>query len=382
MARGLRRPRVRSTLAVSVLLVLLLPFSTAGDQLSPYTPEKFRGIYLSYWSAATPSRIEGVVKMARAGLINTVVIDIKDVTGHVAFDTRVPEVAEIGAKRVVLRDIDDLVRRLHEEGLYVIARMVVFSDPKLAAAKPAVGVHSAAKLEAAGNTLSVATLWRDRRKLAWIDPAAVEAWNYNIAIARDALSRGFDEINFDYIRFPSDGKLSDMRFPVWDGTTPRHKVIRAFYAYLREQLATATLSADLFGLSTVNRDALGIGQVIEDAFPYFDYVCPMVYPSHYAPGFIGKRNPAKYPYEVVHYSMKIAGERLAAMAAETDPRAKLRPWLQDFDLGADYTPEMVEAQIRAVRDGLSDQSVGFLLWSPRNVYHSESLRWARESSQR
>jgi len=314
--------------------------------------------------------------MARAGLINGVVIDIKDVTGRVAFDTVVPEATWYGSKQVILQDVEGLVDRLQAEGLYVIARMTVFSDPRLAATRPEVAVHSASELTQAGGLPSAQTLWRDRRGLAWIDPASLAAWQYNVAIARDAWQRGFDEINFDYIRFPSDGPLSDMWFPLWQGIGPRHETTRQFFAYVREEMGEAVISADLFGLSTVNRDGLGIGQVIEDALEYFDYVCPMIYPSHYARGFRGLENPAEHPYEVVSYSMVAAGRRLAAMGERA--RARLRPWLQDFDLGADYTPEMVYAQIHATREALGPEYSGFLLWNPRNTYQEQALELASQ----
>ncbi|MCP5116714.1 MAG: hypothetical protein GY953_38290, partial [bacterium] len=151
-----------------------------GSVVPSAAPDEFRAIYLSYWSAATPSRMEGVVEMAREGLINSVVIDVKDVTGHVGFDTRVARAEKIGAKRVVIRDLEKLVDRLQAEGLYVIGRVVVFSDPKLAEARPELGVHSKAKLGESTEELQVDTLWRDRRKLAWIDPSAIDAWDYNI----------------------------------------------------------------------------------------------------------------------------------------------------------------------------------------------------------
>ncbi len=366
---------MRKRVYVCALLALLLWGISAEALAAGPPPDEFRGVYLSAWSAATPARVVRVVEMARQGLINTVVIDVKDASGYVAFDAEVPAVADYEAKRVLIRDVESLVRRLHQQGLWVIARIVVFTDPRLAEARPELAVHSAARLAMSGGILSRETLWRDRRGLAWIDPAAREAWDYNAAIAEDALRRGFDEINFDYIRFPSDGVLADMVFPVWRQSQRRREVLAEFFAWLRRRLGFAVLSVDLFGLTTVNRDDLGVGQVIEDALPYFDYVCPMVYPSHYAPGFIGKANPAKYPYEVVFYSMKTAGERRAAMGARA--RAKLRPWLQDFDLGADYTPEMVMAQVQAARDALGEDYVGFIVWNPKNVYQTEALEMAR-----
>jgi hypothetical protein len=374
--------RVTAPTAVHFLLLLsisgVFPVSPAPLAHEP-SPKVFQAIYLTYWSAGTKSRVDRVIDMARSDRINAVVIDLKDAEGTVAYDARVPAAAEYGARRPIIRDVDALVERLHQAGLYVIARIVIFQDPVLARARPDLAVHSVSKMAEDTATLTVSTLWLDRKKLAWIDPAAKGAWEYNVAIARDALSRGFDEINFDYVRFPSDGNLHDMYFPAWDGKTPKHVVIRGFFAYLRQQLAGSTISADLFGLTTVKHDALGVGQMIEDAYEYFDYVCPMVYPSHYAVGFLGKQNPAEYPYEVVYHSMKSARERLLALDGA---RSELRPWLQDFNLGAIYDADMVKSQIRAVQDALGPDYRGYVLWSPSNVYTLEAISGLTQVSRR
>jgi len=336
-------------------------------------PKLFQGVYLTCWSAGSAKRIDRLIEMAREGRINSVVLDIKDASGYVAYEVAVPAVNGNDAKRVVIRDIASLVARLHRERLYVIARLVVFEDPRLALARPELAVHRLSKLASPETPLTSDTLWYDRKNLAWMDPNARETWDYNIAIAKDAFSRGFDEVNFDYIRFPSDGDLRDMYFPSWDGSTPRNEVIAAFFAHLRRQLEGRTISADLFGLSTVNSDDLGVGQVIEDAYRYFDYVCPMVYPSHYARGFLGEENPAKAPFKVVNYSMKSARDRLLAMNSDKRMTARLRPWLQDFNLGAVYDLEMVKAQIKALQEALGEHYVGFTMWNPSNRYNTEAL---------
>ncbi|HZS51250.1 MAG TPA: putative glycoside hydrolase [Bryobacterales bacterium] len=347
------------------------------------SPGAFQGVYLTSWSAGSPARIRRVIELAQAGRINTVVIDIKDATGYVAYATTAPDAARYGARRVTIRDVDSLLGRLHREGLYVIARIVVFQDPRLALARPELAVHQhleapPAESDGAGAALRpAAVLWLDRKHLAWIDPASREAWSYNAALAKEALSRGFDEINFDYVRFPSDGDLKQMEFPVWDGATPKREVIRRFFAYVRREMPDAVLSADLFGLSTVNHDDLGIGQVIEDAYPFFDYVCPMVYPSHFAAGFLGFPNPAEQPYRVVNYSLGSAGKRLRNARPV---RGRLRPWLQDFNIGARYDKDRVEAQIKAVQDALGDAYAGYLLWSPSNNYTEEALAVIPRSS--
>jgi len=208
-----------------------------------------------------------------------------------------------------------------------------------------------------------------------------------VELGREAAAAGVDELNFDYIRFPSDGNVEDIRYPVFDNSirTRRH-VIESFFAYLTSQLRStgAVLSADVFGLVTVRADDMGIGQVLEDALMHFDVVSPMVYPSHYGRGFMQFRNPAAHPYEVVHYSLAKAAERrhklFEALTAFTPPGntasteihvAAIRPWLQAFDLGAPYPPSAIRTQMRATTNaGFYD---GWLLWSASNKYAGESF---------
>ncbi len=352
----------------------------------PSPPAVVKGIYATSWSAGSASRVKYLTDLIEGTELNAIVIDIKDYSGYVAYRTGVPEIAASGAEGDIriLRP-NALIKTLHDKNIYVIGRISVFQDSILAKAHP----ELALKDKATGK------LWLDRKELAWLDAAGREAWDYNILIGKDALSRGFDEINFDYIRFASDGDLSNISYPFWDERTPRSRVMKNFFKYLRENLPGAKISADLFGLVTVNRGDLGIGQVIEDGFEYFDFVSPMVYPSHYASGFLGYKNPAEHPYEIVKYSLETALARLrdfglggadatstyatgtvAAREAPKDMRYKLRPWLQDFDLGAIYDASMVKSQIQAVYDSASstpDLTSGWLLWDPSNNYTRGAL---------
>jgi hypothetical protein len=365
----------------------VVPIEIRNTAVTPHgqlanPPEVVKAVYLTSWSGGSKARIDYVVNLAKTTEVNAVVIDVKDFSGEVAYDIVVPEAAEYGAKNVKIWNLDATLKRLHDEGIYTIARVTVFQDPILARARPDLAVHSAAKLqeqetvEGEEPSLTLATIWTDYKGLGWIDPANKEAWNYTVAIARDAASRGFDEINFDYVRFPSDGNLQDMNFPAWDGQTPKHEVMKEFFAYLQEHLQDVTTSADLFGLTTSSRDDLGIGQVIEDAYWHFDYVYPMIYPSHYANGYNGYANPAEYPYEVVKFSMETALSRLQVLEQENPEKqfAKLRPWLQDFDLGADYDALMVQAQIAATTEAMGEDFSGFLLWAPTNWYTEDALQ--------
>jgi len=320
-------------------------------------PEVIKAVYVTSWSAGTPSKINHIINLIDTTEVNAVVIDIKDYSGYVAYNTDVPDLEKYNAEEIRIPKLNSLIKQLHDKNVYVIGRVTIFQDPVLAKARPDLTVQ---------NSLT-GLAWKDRKGLSWTDPASKEVWDYNIAIAKDALGRGFDEINFDYIRFPSDGDLSLMKYPFYDEVKLKQDVIKDFFVYLRENLPGAKISADLFGLSTIQRDDLGIGQIIEFAYASFDYVAPMVYPSHYAVGFLGYKNPADYPYEVVKYSMENALVRLNISGTSS----KLRPWLQDFDLGANYGPEEIKAQIKAVID--AGVNSGWMIWDPNVVYTKEGL---------
>lgn len=337
-------------------------------------PETIKAIYATGWSAGSSKKMDYLIKLIKGTELNAIVIDIKDYSGELSYDTDIESAKKYGAvKEIKIAKPNALIKKLHDEGIYVIARQTVFQDPILAAARPDLALTSS----------STGKQWKDHKGLMWIDPAAQEAWDYNIAIAKDALNRGFDEVNFDYIRFASDGDMDDIVYPFWDEKTFMRYVIRDFFKYLRKALPDSRLSADLFGYTTLLYNDLGIGQVIDDAFHYFDAIAPMVYPSHYNKWFNGYENPSLYPYEVVYASISEANSRLqkylleAAIASSTEKylvkNPQLRPWLQDFDLGADYDAEKVKAQIDAVYDAATGTPMGWMLWNPANNYTKDAL---------
>ena len=331
-------------------------------------PDEVRGIYITGWVAGSPNLMVKVMAFIKREKINAVVLDIKDYSGYLSYRTTVAEAEKSGAhKELRYRYPNKLIKLFHDNGVYVIGRVTIFQDTILAKAHP----------EWAMKNKSNGALWKDRKGLSWMDPATKEVWDYNIAISNDAYARGFDEINFDYVRFASDGDVNGIAYPNWDGTTPKSEVIAKFFAYLRSHLPDRVISADLFGLASINDDDLGIGQVIEDAYKYFDYICPMIYPSHYASGFLGYKNPAAHPYEIIVYSMEKAVEKHRKLSLEmtgsTRKLGRLRPWLQVFDLGATYDTKRVNAQIKALKDVLgsptsSSPYEGFLLWDPKVIY--------------
>lgn len=343
-------------LAISLGIFLFIPKNNPkGEDVSlkkekAVAPEEVIGVYLTSWSATNPAMVDYIIGLSQRAGVNAVVIDVKDWSGYIPYDTDISEADK--SERVIIDDMPGLVKKLHDNNLYVIARITVFQDPILALRRNDLAVKS-----------NSGGLWSDFNGISWVDPSKKEVWEYNVALAKDALKRGFDEVNFDYVRFPSDGILKDIDLDV----SSEREMIRSFFRYLRESIPDDNISVDLFGLTTVNKDDLGIGQVIEDAYEYFDFVCPMVYPSHYESGFIGFDNPAEHPFEVVAYSMARAKVRLEGY------KAKLRPWLQDFNLGAAYDTEKVFLQIKAVKDLLGEDYSGYLLWNPENWYNEEAL---------
>jgi len=361
-------PNLNSEQEVEILAEFSNDVEKKNLKILENPPEEVRALYLTSFSAGSEKKMNEVIDLIEREGLNAVVIDIKDSSGYVAYDTEVEEVIKNNAVQIKIPEIDSLLEKLHEKNIYVIARVVVFQDPLFSSARPDLAIK---------NNIT-GGVWRNYKGLSWIDPSASEYWDYIVKISKDASARGFDEINYDYIRFPSDGNLRTMSFSFFDEEkTPKHEVMREFFVYLNSNLSDIKISVDLFGLATVNDGDLGIGQVIEDAYESFDYICPMVYPSHYANGFIGFQNPAQYPYEVVKYSIEKASKRLDEFNekreleenSENEKRriAKVRPWLQAFDMGAVYGVEKVNLQIQASNES---GGVGWILWNASNSYSS------------
>ncbi|MCK9187009.1 MAG: putative glycoside hydrolase [Candidatus Colwellbacteria bacterium] len=321
-------------------------------------PEEIKAIYVTQWSASSSAKMSYLTSLIEETEANAMVIDIKDYSGKISYKTGDNEISKYGAEDPKIRDISSLIESLHKKNIYVIARVVVFQDPSFALARPDLAIKNSKTGE----------IWLDNKELAWMDPSSQEVWDYNIRIAKNALLKGFDEVNFDYIRFPSDGNLGDMSFPIYNETKTKKVIMEEFFSYLRESLKGHIISADIFGLVTSASGDMGIGQNLEDTFGNFDFICPMVYPSHFASGFIGLENPAKFPYEVVKYSMSQAQKRLLLSGKEN--LSKLRPWIQDFSLRHEYKKEEVASQIQAV---LETSNTGWMIWDPANNYTKEGF---------
>ncbi|MDP3052224.1 MAG: putative glycoside hydrolase [bacterium] len=342
--------------AVSSVAAIPPPAKKKAAHIS--TPVPVRGIYMTSWVAGTKDWREKLMKMIDDTELNSVVIDVKDYSGRISFEVSNPVLKEIGASEKRIPDIREFIQELHQRNIYVIARISVFQDAYLVKKRPDLAV----KKKDGG-------VWKDYKGISWLNSASVEVWDYTIKISQEAESVGFDELNFDYIRYPSDGNMKDIVLLYADGASNKAESIRNFFAYLEKKLRPLKipLSADLFGFVTTHTDDLNIGQILEYAEPYFDYICPMVYPSHYPPTYDGFKNPAAHPYEVIYHAMASSTQRMLAVSSTP---SKLRPWLQDFDLGADYTAEMIRKEQQAVYDAGLDS---WLLWDPTNKYTRGAL---------
>ncbi|HRY31026.1 MAG TPA: putative glycoside hydrolase [Candidatus Paceibacterota bacterium] len=342
------------------------------------TPKPVKAVYMTACVASTPTFREDLVSLIEETEINSIVIDIKDFSGTISFESNNPDLVGVSATGCRATDMFSFIELLHSKNIYVIGRITVFQDPFFAKRRPDLAVQKA----------SDRSLWKDYKGISFIDVSAEEYWDYILTIAKEAHDQGFDELNFDYIRFPSDGNMKDVFFPFSNDLLVREPVLgkqlalENFFRYLSEEISKYNkgkdfpmiTSADLFGMVTTNTDDLNIGQVLERTLPYFDFVAPMVYPSHYPARFNGWTDPNKYPYELINFVMSSAVDRVAVFDTATSTpelvrqhvsAEQLRPWIQDFDYGGNYDVVEVKAQIQAVYDvGLGS----WMLWSPSNRY--------------
>lgn len=345
------------------------------------TPNEVKSVYMTSCYAGTPNLREEIVRLIETTELNSIVIDIKDYTGMISFRSEHPDFVEAYSTHCPVRDMREFVYDLNNRGIYVIGRITVFQDNYLAHKRPSLAVLRESNGE----------IWKDYKGISFTDPSAKEVWEHHVLLSKESYELGFDEINFDYIRFPSDGPMDDIYFPHSEEKN-KADVMEEFFFYLHNELKDVgvVISADLFGLTTSANDDLGIGQVWEKALPYFDYISPMVYPSHYNLGFKGLGNPNHHLYEVVNWSLNDAVERTIATTTiiktlgskrvgtstpfiytkDSFDKNVIRPWIQDFRYGGPYTAEDVRLQIQAVYDaGLNS----WMLWDPSNRYTPEAL---------
>jgi hypothetical protein len=298
-------------------------------------PDELRGVHVTMALASLPGRLQQYLSIPG---LNAIELDVKDENGYVGPGT--------------YYDAGTAARDVHSHDDYLIGRVVTFEDPVLSEKHPELAIRN-----------SDGSLWHNNAGLVWTNPYDHRVWAYNVAIAAAAAKAGFDEIQFDYVRFPSDGDLTEIRYP---GPHPQAMrwTIPAFVQYAAHRLHPlgVKVSVDVFGLSASGD--LGIGQLPRRVSSYVDAVYPMVYPSHYNAGEYGIGRPDDRPGLIV--SRSLADFRRALEGRRT----RLTPWLQDFSLGRTYTLQDVQLQIQAAQ---AHHTNGFLLWNPQGVYTTAAL---------
>jgi len=314
-------------------------------------PVEIRGVHVSMGLASLPGKLDEYLALAKDGL-TAIELDVKDENGQIAFPARMPSLAtKVGATRDFYSP-RAVAREVHARGLYLVGRVVVFEDPVLAHGRPALAVHR-----------PDGSVWEDGAGLAWTNPYERTVWKYDVDVAAAAAKAGFDEILFDYVRFPSDGDVGSTSYanPAKLG---KRDAVPSFLRYARERLRPlgVSLSAAVFGLSA-SRD-LGIGQLPRRMAPYLDSVYPMTYPSLFGPGELGLSDPSATPGATV-------SRALARFRATLHGRGTLLvPWVQDFTFSRPYGTDQVRAQIEAARLA---GAKGFMLWNAEGVYSDGTL---------
>ncbi len=310
-----------------------------------------RGIYVTAWAAGGQKRLANMMSRIRGTEINSFVIDIRD-DGEMYFKTGIPLAKAVGAEKIAVVDANGLMDRLQKGGIYPIARIACFRDAFLPKRQRSQAV-----------TVDGGGVWKDRSGHTWLDPYNRKNWEYLAATVDYALDLGFPEIQLDYVRFPSEGRARTQRF-AGRATYPNKSakpddVIAEFCEYIVERVRArgGVCSADIFGIISSGTKDQGIGQTLEKVVAPFDLVCPMVYPSHYARGEYGIAHPNASPYAIIKKSLGDYKRRV--------PKAKVRPWLQDFSLGVRYGEREVRAQIKAAKELGYEE---YLMWNAGTRY--------------
>jgi hypothetical protein len=318
-------------------------------------PFQARGIYIPFGLLSLPDRIAELLDLVDNSVLNSVVVDVKGDRARIAWDSPLPLAQEIGAYQRGLMDLREFIRECHARDIYVIARIVVFKDDVLATHRPEWAV-----------TRENGEFYKDQEGLYWVDPFLPEVRAYTIDLAREVVAMGVDEIQLDYIRFPSDGNVRGLVYSQEATFESRTALMDTFCAEVAEAIrpTPAFVSADIFGLTVwvdPGRD-MGIGQRVDDIAPHMDYLSPMLYPTTFGPGNLGFDNPGLYPYEVIYHSV---------LKSKSRTITPTRPWLQHYSIGGiDYNETRLLLQRRAAEDAGAD---GWIFWNSRGRYLPEVM---------
>ncbi len=335
---------------------LSVPITRTGQINLSLEPFEVHGIYIPFGLLTVPKVITELLTLVDESELNAVVVDVKSDRARLAWPSELPLAQEIKAYQPDVMDLRKFLKACQARGIYTIARMVIFKDNLLAQKHPEWAVKR-----------TDGQIYLDLEDLAWVDPFRQEVRDYNIALALEVAAMGFDEIQFDYLRFPSDGQIKGLVYSRESTFESRTAAMAEFCAQARQalDLTPAFFSADVFGLTPLVEPStdMGIGQRIEDIAPHVDYISPMAYPATYISGNLGLENPLVHPYEVVYGTVSKLRERA---------KVKVRPWLQAYSWrGVNYGTTELFKQRRAAEDA---GSCGWLYWNAAGRYRPEAFK--------
>lgn len=327
-------------------------------------PVRVRGLYVT--SSAAMEMREDLISIADTTEINAMVIDVKDDSGKITYKMDSAMANEIGAVTNTISDIDSLISTLKEKDIYVIARIVAFKDPYLAEQR-----HELALKNNDGS------LYRDNKGECWVNPYKHEVWDYLVEIASGAAATGFDEIQFDYIRFSTGSGMSEINFGQDSKTKTKEDIIIEFTKYVYEKLKPlgVFVSADVYGtIISSSIDAGLVGQNYVEMSRYLDYICPMIYPSHFGKGNYGVEYPDLEPFKIIRKVLTASKTKLEQIP-EGEHRAIVRPWLQDFTASwLDHYMEYGGNELREQIGGVYGAGYKeWLLWDAGCTYSVDGL---------
>jgi hypothetical protein len=339
---SIARIRGRGLIRIQPAVISLFLLSFFSPVYASAKPEKLAGVYFP------PTRLYGrsferIVHYMEASGLNLAVLHVKDPTGRLAWKSDNPMAIGVGASSS-RTSLESAVRILKQKRIWAAAKLDVFQDSLLVTHHPEMGVKDS----------QTGDLWADRKGLHWANPYDRHVWDYAVSLCRELIELGVDEIQFDYIRFPSDGDLSTIEYPVALPDVSREECIGKFLAYANSQLKPSgvLMSIDVFGMTAWKMDDFGVGQVLECIAPHVDVICPMFYPSHFPANFLGCEDPGQYPYKIMKRSLE-------EMRKRTDK--EIRPWIQGFW----YSPEEIIAQWK----GAAENNIqSWAVWNPSGRY--------------
>jgi len=355
---------------VSVVQGPVYPDGFMADFVDTRVKTDVKGIYVNttYLGKKNYPTLDELIELIDRTELNAVVVDIKDDVGSILFDAKHPTVDAMGAENIYIKDLPAFVARLKEHGIYCIARIVCFKDQVATKKSPEIAVRN-----------HDGSIYVDKEGERWLNPYSEKAWEYIVEVAKEAAEAGFDEINFDYLRTSASGTFTKADFGGLNEGKTKTDAITGFVKYACEQLKPmgVFVSGDVFG-TIINSVADGesIGQSYVGLSRYLDYICPMVYPSHYSFGYGGLKYPDTKPFQLMLMEMKSSVKKLSVIE-EGEFRAEVRPWLQDFTasyLGTGryltYGEQELRAQISAVYSSGYDE---WLLWNAGMFFTEEGL---------